>query len=715
MLRCFVALLTATGSAIWSGELASYAEVVFDSIKDNPAHPLLLVVQSSSTALWRLDWLKYYLESIWDSPIFPNVMPKVFIYLGEELQHMATDPSVRVQALKVLFQVCGWLILNVALLLCSLINEYMGQITRFLEQKASKLSNSSIQAATLRNVCGTHAEIIIRVAFLRDAEGNWAEARSLARELLEGIFSDDAAALLRHLRRLGPFRDEQMAIYRPSVPSWYSKHIPAGKTPEQNARTVLPSSPLKIHAQIWKQAYKGMAKGDADATAMAIRAISTTAHLQPLADGSGASFSSGFLRSHPDERMRVKFEDSVASYNAALSVMREGVLAQVEGFAESSNRSTLKAFLMERGVTEGVIGMMLSADADLVDAAKALALNAYDTFERSACYLALLEHHSLGSFEGTVTYLKAFDEYSVIVPEACDVAKSLVRSLKEILDGLCDPSGLLSRADRSPEVDVLVWIPRLWKAMSVSLSVILQRCKLWAVYFTNEDMVIWMRDALIFGRDMVSYVHALQRAVEERRKARNADPKGKGIKIKKVELIAELGTVLSYLVEWLKLTDPETLHQAHELLKALLACYEYSTADPPKETIELLEKYVERKKGTRTELSDSKLSELLVAFQPFLDDVRVIEELPSRSKSTVTATSTKPSTSSSRAASSTSTPKSSESSQKGVNLAALERAKQLLAMKGASKGVGGAQTKVSSLLRCVKLPNMNLQTCVTLS
>ena len=100
-------------------------------------------------------------------------------------------------------------------------------------------------------------------------------------------------------------------------------------------------------------------------------------------------------------------------------------------------------------------------------------------------------------------------------------------------------------------------------------------------------MVIWKRDVLIFGRDIAG------------------SRSGQGNIANKWE--GETGHHPPYcrfescptqLIEWFKITDRKTLHQTHKLLKALLACFVSLSGEPPHATIESLERYSERKKGT---------------------------------------------------------------------------------------------------------------------
>lgn len=501
-----------------------------------------------------------------------------------------------------------------------------------LHEKSSSLPDQSIQVTALRDACDTHAQIITRAAFNMSTAPNSdaKEAHHLAWTLLRKIFLSDGILVAKCLHDLCLFRDEQWALVPGTNPSHFSKNLPPGKKLSHDTLSSSLPPPVRIHTRVWAEAYQSMTRADPDASALLLVATAPTAHIDLLLNTSHKPFSSGPLKRHPDHHMRGSFEVTVKSINSALSSMREGFSEQVEGFAESCDKPGLRAFLAKPEIVKSLLHHLLSPTRELNYGAEAIVVNAYDVVERSACFFALLERHPLDSFKGISSYLKIFNEHTTTVPAACDVSKSLVRSLKEILDSLGEPNGLLSRPGygHGAGLDLVYWLPELWRLMSGSLAIIFQRTKFWAPYFHNEEMVVWMRDALIFGRDMVSYVGTLQQAVQDRAKSRG-ERKGKS---GPVRLIVDLSLVLTQLIEWLKITDQETLHQAHELLKALLACFASSSGDPPQATIETLERYTERRKGTRTELSDEKLSELLTSLQPFLDDVRIIEPPPPATK-----------------------------------------------------------------------------------
>ena len=54
-------------------------------------------------------------------------------------------------------------------------------------------------------------------------------------------------------------------------------------------------------------------------------------------------------------------------------------------------------------------------------------------------------------------------------------------------------------------------IPKLWQLMTVSISVIFKRTPEWAPYYQSAEMLEWMRDALIFARDLVARRRVFER------------------------------------------------------------------------------------------------------------------------------------------------------------------------------------------------------------
>ncbi|KAF8305662.1 hypothetical protein DL93DRAFT_2172485 [Clavulina sp. PMI_390] len=615
VLSCFVELLNAQGSSLWAKEHASYPELVFDTLKDHTGMPALLADQSPERqpALWKLQWLQTFMESAWDSPAFAAMLPKMFLWLGEQLQHVTVDPTVHIQALRALFT-----------------------IMTSLCRKASELKNDAPQACALRETLSTHAEIVARAAFPRSSvhsnsltpsTNTPSDLRDLALELLRTVFLADASATRRCLDALCPFRDEQYMLYYPSHASAYSRSLSRTAKEELKKSKTPPVPPpaLEIHRRLWKATYAAMALRPADtlATELVLMVTATTALIEPLEMESddpevskpwdGASLQ----KCRTDPKMHEQFTRTVRSVNAALAIMRSGFSTQVEDFAESSSSAVLK-LLNREGVVANVLFLLMSPNQDLVDGAKSLVMNAYNVVERSACFFVLLERHARAMAPALIRYLDQFNAYVTMAPAPCDTAKTHVRSMKEILDALGNSSkGLLLRNHygADDDVDLTTWLPQLWRGMLQAMSSVFQLTKYWANWFSIEDMTQWMRDALIFGRDLISYVHVIQQALDERIKG--SASKGKG---KRINLILDLPAFFDCTVQWLKLTHPEMLHQAFELTKVLLSLFDTAGVEPTPATLDTLVGWIEDVDNKRTELSRDKRAELFGAIRPWRDD-----------------------------------------------------------------------------------------------
>ncbi len=68
---------------MWSEDAPELPGFVLDSIKDSRAMSNALGNVTSPEAMWALDWVLPYLQSLWSSEAFSNVAAKVFVYLGE--------------------------------------------------------------------------------------------------------------------------------------------------------------------------------------------------------------------------------------------------------------------------------------------------------------------------------------------------------------------------------------------------------------------------------------------------------------------------------------------------------------------------------------------------------------------------------------------------------------------------------------------------------
>ena len=132
--------------------------------------------------------------------------------------------------------------------------------------------------------------------------------------------------------------------------------------------------------------------------------------------------------------------------------------------------------------------------------------------------------------------------------------------------------------------------------MTSCIAVIFRRTPKWAIYYDNKVMVEWMRDALIFGRDLL-----------ERRKPfevaslpllqQNDQSHQKKSSIGQV-MIGNLQDVLFEVQVYMWLTDMELLYQSFALLKSLFQCFHKSKVNPFEDALGKLRKFIDTERST---------------------------------------------------------------------------------------------------------------------
>lgn len=280
-------------------------------------------------------------------------------------------------------------------------------------------------------------------------------------------------------------------------------------------------------------------------------------------------------------------------------------------------------------------------------AAQSLVGLAYDVDGRLDCFRALLENFLDGALDGVLEFLPIFIDYATGVPEACSLSKSVVRCLTDIIEVLCTtPNGILHnkillrpKDDQGP-ASVL---PKLWNLMTKALIIIFKRTPSWSSYFDNKVMVEWMRDVLIFGRDMLAQRQVIETAANSRYKDSERKP-GKLTAIGK-KMIDDLQETLLELTRWLRLTDEELLHQSFSFLQSLLDCFRENGTRPSKPGMDKLLKHIKDARDSKTRLGPSQLNKLEAALASFDDDdeVEIVSYIPAPEKAkSKTADTSKP-------------------------------------------------------------------------
>ncbi|KAH9950533.1 SEN1 N terminal-domain-containing protein [Amylocystis lapponica] len=573
VLKGFVLIMSRIGSAIWEGEGLEFPQVIFMSIKDNTRYLVELnALQASRKDNWLLNWVETYIKTVATSPAFKDIFPTVVHFLCEELQHERFQ-VVRPAAMTI----ASRLVLAVI--------------------QAAKDSSSS-QPAVAWEIIDVHASVFVSVAFTQQyADEKWTEARTSARKLVKQSLIKDAKDVSTVISQL------------------------CGVTPKSG-----PISPIRVREQIWKQMYDNIQPSDSDGIAMIVSTLTAIAHIDAFKE---AAFVDKIRASQNSDAFRAVLK----SLNHALTVVSSGFGEVVTRYLDFSLPSVVVDLLRRPEIVKNVTILMFSPIEVLQETAQALAGAAFDVDVRLDCFRALLEKFPDSTFSGIFTLLETFHQYAQGVPEACSLSKALARCLTDIIDVLCSsPDGLLLNEQflkAEGRESLSVQLPKWWNLMTQALSVIFLRTPRWAVYFENAEMVLWMRDALIFGRDML----AQRRVIETGALAQSQQ--GKEVAKRKLSrtgktMVDNLQPVLLELARWLRLTDEELLHQSFALLESLLACFQETGVPPSPDALQKLQKHIDGARNKdpsrpQTRLDSTRIARLQDAVSAFdEDDIQII-------------------------------------------------------------------------------------------
>ncbi|KAF8798795.1 hypothetical protein BYT27DRAFT_6878132 [Phlegmacium glaucopus] len=575
VLKCFILMVKRLGKALWNCEGPEYPQIVFDAIKDNPA--FLELLQSSDPSqhgIWHLAWFQEFLLTIRDHQVYGDVLTKLIDFLCEEAQHERFR-SVRPAVLKTAIGILS---------------------SDFRRCRDSHRNQLDVVLSTL----DSHSNIIISVAYANDYHvANWKDARDSARHLVEEVITADIQEVTRTIKSLCQALGR---IKQDTVPDALSI--------------------LTIRTQMWKKLYSTSPTQDTTAIASIICIVAKAAHLASIRS---SVFSKQWKFPQGDQLL-----DKV---NQSLHTIQSGFLALISTFSDYGISTSGLEVLRHVGAGKAVIMLLLSPIEDFQVAAQTLIGLAFDVDGRMDCFRALLENLPVEALDGIFDFLVTFERYAATLPEACSLSKTLVRCFTDIVEVLCtSPDGLLqssiflrSNDDQGPAARML----QFWKLTTKALSTIYKRTPMWAPYFDTPDMVVWMRDALILARDMLSHWRVIENAANSFTKAsaKSATP-GKISRIGQ-QMVGTLQEFLPELVRWLRLTDEELLHQSFALLQSLLDLMKNVCIRPSDIGLSKLRKHVEgamnntKIREDRTRLDSARLAKLAGVLAYFDEDDEV--------------------------------------------------------------------------------------------
>jgi senataxin len=374
-----------------------------------------------------------------------------------------------------------------------------------------------------------------------------------------------------------------------------------------------------VRKQSWLKIFANIPPFDSHATSTMISIAARFAHLNPLTENAFAQ-----VLSKQGSKAKVAFN----GVNGALKVLQTGCAEVISKYANYNSPAATKALLRQSGVAKDVTILMLCPSEDLQGAAQSLVGQAFDADERVECFHAMLRNLTSDALEGIFAFLETFKTYTITVPEACDISKALVRCLTDVIEVLCSsPDSLLlddefSRSDKGAGLRLA--LPKFWTLMTESISVIFRRTPAWSVYFEAEDMIRWMRDALIFGRDMLAQWRTFSAAVSGTDSLSSQKPSGPTLSRIGKKMIDELQQFLPELTKWLRLTDEELLHQSFALLQSLLDCFKKTGVRPSEIGVQKLTRHIEGSRNkdakVQTRLDSSRILQLETTLAAFEDD-----------------------------------------------------------------------------------------------
>ncbi|THH27997.1 hypothetical protein EUX98_g6198 [Antrodiella citrinella] len=459
-----------------------------------------------------------------------------------------------------------------------------------------------------------HAARLVLVAFGKNfASDVWKDARSEARKLIR-------ATLLFDLKKIAT------AITHLCNPDKYTEPV------------VVQS----VRNHLWKQTYRNIHHEDEAGVAIILQVMAQISHVDSLTDSAFAD-----VIKHSSHAKAAK--EAFNSVNLALGVFRDGFSDAVSRLADFSDSTGMLRLLRQATVAQDVMTLMFSPVDDLQQAAQQVAGLALDVETRQDCFRALLSAAPNQALNGMFSFLETFNNFAQTVPEACSVSKSLALCFTDIIDVMCSsPDGLLLQDSFTTSIaapGAAVELPKWWALMTKALSIIFVRTPRWAVYFENFAMVEWMRDALIFGRDLLGQRKVIEAGALGPKNASSG--KAKLTRIGK-KMVDDLQQVLQELTRWLRLTDEELLFQSFALLQSLLGCFRESNVVPSEVTLQKLQKHLDdaRKKDPsrpQTRLDAPRLARLQETLSSFEDDDDEIEIIshtmppPKASSSTIAA------------------------------------------------------------------------------
>ncbi|GEM11057.1 tRNA-splicing endonuclease [Rhodotorula toruloides] len=626
---CFTVLLERLGTDFWSVGDEKYEEVVLHAILDNDdfheafaeqAHQQAATSEAQTYDTSWLAWLPPFLASVAQSPaFFTNALAIITSTFLDRLQQSRFDPLVRTAALR---------------LAVGILSDV------FISNTASAPSNSSSEvvavapryphAAAAAKILDLHAATLASFAFSASyaTTTEWGSAVELARSFVGGVLKRDGRTIARAVYNLATFSQnhhEHERRERKRLQLLASGDSRAKKDPQP---APVPTPNVAFAKALWDQAYRTVREGDAAGIALLVQGAAPTAQFEKLTSRSWA--------------IKDLVRPQMKAINDALATARDPIVDVIMQLADERT-DVLLDFFGRPGVVQAVIAFLISPVETVHNAVQGLVKQVFDVTTRRDVFRCLISRWPEQSLRGLAHTLQLFQTSSRLLPEACGLAKRLVRCFSDVLDVLCDTTdGLLRDPDfvrRGRDVKLQAKLLALWKLMAEALGLLFKRTPEWANYFENDEMTEWMRDAVLFGADMLEQIRILETIIAGQALDRFAtggsavfdSPAKKSVPATESttaeQMIGVLAEPLEESIAWLRLNDVDLLNQTFALVLKMVGRFTRSRIPLRETTHAKLKRLADRPAANAdqrrsTILRESQLLEIREALEDNDDAVR---------------------------------------------------------------------------------------------
>ncbi|GAA6017752.1 hypothetical protein JCM10207_000484 [Rhodosporidiobolus poonsookiae] len=577
VLACFKVLLERLGAHFWSVGDDKYEEVVLHAILDNPdfhdafeLDPLLAGGSSSGQGPLDspyLSWLPPFLLSVAHSPtLFTNSLALIASTFLDRLQQPRFDPPARTRALQIALSV----LTDVFVIVTTAPSALNGQ-SDVVIAGAPLYPHASAAAKVL----DLHASTIASFAFSSQYAGpEWSKAAETAREFVAGIAKRDGKAIARAIYGLSTFSQQQLE--RDKREKKRLQRITAGDEKaklEKEAPPVPLPKTVTIAKAIWDNAYATVRSNDVKGVAVLLQGIAPTAQFEKLTSRTWS--------------VKDLVRPQMKAVNDALAAARDPVVQLLMDLADERVEA-LVDFLAQPGVVQHILALLLSPVETVHNTAQGLVKQAFDVTTRRDVFRCMMAKWPEATLRGLAAVIQAFQKSATHLPEACGIAKRLVRCFSDVLDVLCAKTdGLLRDPDfvrRGRDFKLQAKLLALWNFMGSALALLFKRTPDWAVFFENEEMTEWMRDAILFGADMLDQIRVLETTIAGQSLDRSAlgnlqsgSPSKSKESTTAAQMIEALNDPLEELTAWLRLNDEDLLLHTYNLVMRMIGRFTRSS------------------------------------------------------------------------------------------------------------------------------------------